>query len=71
MGIGDIKMMEDGDTMALFMSAPLIKICSDMIEYMESEGLTEKETVLEFTDVKFTVKCELKEEETTEMEEKQ
>ena len=64
-------MMGDGDTMALLMSAPLIKICSEMLEYIEEKELTEKETVLEFTDVKFTVKCELKEEETTEMEEKE
>lgn len=63
--------MEEQEMMGIIMSTPLMEVCMGIVEIMAEKNLKTKETVLEFDDVKFTIKGEIKEEETTEMEEKQ
>ena len=63
--------MEEQEMMGIIMSTPLIEVCMGIVEIMAEKNLKTKETVLEFDDVKFTIKGERKEEETTEMGGKQ
>ena len=52
--------MDEKEMMGIIMSTPLMEVCMGMVKIMEEDNLKTKETILEFDDVKFTIKGEVK-----------